>query len=109
MNTFRKMGVIDYTGEIPLPRFLPPAHSSDRHFLHWAITDQSVPIAQRVICDFESQMPSVPSRALLVHDHSLLHVCPPGGTLCNNIIGVADIACGHNQPPFAQVRGESPF
>jgi hypothetical protein len=24
--------------------------------------------------------------------------------LCNNIIGVADIARGHNQPPFAQVR-----
>jgi hypothetical protein len=47
-------------------------------------------------------MPSVPSRALLVYDHSLLRVCPPGGTLCNNIIGVADIACGHNQPPFAQ-------
>ena len=105
MNTFRKMGVIDYTGEIPLPRFLPPAHSSDRHFLHWTITDQNVPIAQRVIGDFECQMPSVPSRTLLVYNHSLLRVCPSGGTLCNNIIGVADIARGHNQPPFAQVRG----
>jgi hypothetical protein len=80
-------------------RFPPPAHHSDRHFLHWTITDQDVAIAQRVICDFECQMPSVPSRALLVHDDSLLRVCPPGGTSCNNIIGVADIAGGHNNRP----------
>src|SRR4029079_8414613 len=73
--------------------FLPPAHHSDRTF--WAITDQDVAIAQRVICDFKCQMPSVPPRALLVHDDSLLRVCPSGGTLCNDIIGVADIADGH--------------
>ena len=54
-------------------------------------------------------MPSVPSRALLVYDHSLLRVCPPGGTLCNNIIGVTDIACGQKQPPFAQGEKWNPF
>ena len=48
-------------------------------------------------------MPSVTLNALLVDDQSLLRVCPPGRTLGNNIIGVTDIACGHNSNrPFAQ-------
>ena len=48
-------------------------------------------------------MPSVTLNALLVDDQSLLRVCPPGRTLGNNIIGVTDIACGHNSKrPFAQ-------
>ena len=45
-------------------------------------------------------MPCMPLRALLVYDQSLLRICPPRGTLYNNIIGVTDIACGHDQLPF---------
>jgi hypothetical protein len=47
-------------------------------------------------------MPSVPLRALLMYNQSLLRVCPPGRTLGNNIIGLTNIACGHDQAPFAQ-------
>ncbi len=47
-------------------------------------------------------MPAVPLRALLVYDDSLLGVCPLGGTSCNNVIGVTDIACRHHHRPFAQ-------
>jgi hypothetical protein len=47
-------------------------------------------------------MPPVPLRALLIYDQSLLLVCAPGRSLGNNIIGLTNIACGHNQAPFAQ-------
>jgi hypothetical protein len=44
----------------------------------------------------------MPLRALLVYYQSLLRVCASGRTLCNNIIAVTDIACGHDKRPFAQ-------
>ena len=64
--------------------------------LFWTVTDQDVSATQWVRCIFESQMPSVTLKALLVYDQSLLRVCPPGRTLGHNIIGVTDIACGHD-------------
>ena len=78
------------------PRYLSPSDAS----VFWTVTDQDVSGTQWVSCIIESQMPSVPLRALLVYDQSPLRVCAAGRTLCNNIIGVTDIACGHDQAPF---------
>jgi len=47
-------------------------------------------------------MPSVPFHALLMYDQSLLRVYPQGRTLGNHIIGLTNIACGHDHAPFGQ-------
>ena len=68
------------------------------------ITAQNVPMAQRVIGSGDGQMPCVPLGALVVYEEALLRICPARETLCNNIIGVTDIAGRHNRRPSAQVK-----
>ena len=93
------MGFIGYNGETPPLRFLPSARSSDRHFLHWTITDQNVLMSYRPAAYLRFRMPDVIGAlaALLV---------TPG----RNVVPQQHRQISHvDRINFAQVRGESPF